>query len=142
MATIHDVIRAYRPELVLEEPLEVDEVVSFLAEKSGVEAETVRKVLDAMGELAFWYLTRARPIPLPGVGTLKPTIDLKGTFHVAIDTDPALQERMGQPGEYRGMINRHENIGVPLARLVQMWNSSHPDDRVVDFDPHAVSARA
>ena len=140
MASIRDAIRAYRPELGLEDPVEVDEAMEFLAEKSGVEQEEIKKVLDAYSELAFWFLVRARPVPLPGVGHLRPVIDLDGTIHAAIDTAPELAERMSAPDEYRGTINRHENIGVSLERLAQMWNSANPDDKIVDFDPYQVPA--
>ncbi len=140
MATTHDVIRTYRPELEMEEPLSHEEVVSFLVEKSGLEAEQIEQALGALAELAFWHLVRARPVPLPGVGSLKPAIRLDGTVFAAIDTDPELQARMNEPGEYRAGIDRHENIGVPLSRLVQMWNSSHPDDPVLDHDAYAEPA--
>ncbi len=140
MATVRDVVAAYRPELVLEKPVSLEEAVAYLAEKSGLPAEQVQKVLEALPELAFWFLVRGRPIVLPGVGTLRPTIALDGSFGLEAEIDPHLKQRMGEPEAYRAGIKRRENIGVPLARLVQMWNSSHPDDRVKDFDPYAVPA--
>ncbi len=140
MATMRDVIRAYRPELEMEDPVEVEEVVSFLAEKSELTADQVHGLLQTMGELAFWYLVRARPITLPGIGRLHPTIDIKGTIRAGIETDPTLVEKMNQPGEYRAGINRRENVGVSLERLAQMWNSANPDDPVADFDAYSVPA--
>jgi hypothetical protein len=47
-----------------------------------------------------------------------------------VQVDPAFSQKLGGPDDYRGGINRRENIGVPRRRLAQMWNSSHPDDRI------------
>lgn len=138
MATIRDAISAYRPELVLEKPVTPEEAIAFLAEKSGVEAETVGKVMGALQELAFWHLVRGRPVPLPGVGQLRPTIALHGTFGAALDTAPELSKRMGEPEAYRAGVKRKENIGIALDRLTQMWNSSHPNDPVTDRAAYAV----
>ncbi len=137
MATIRDAIEAYRPELVLDKPLTAEEAIAFLAEKSGVEAETVGKVMGAMQELVFWHLVRGRLVPLPGVGQLKPMIGLDGTFGAALDTAPELSKRMGAPEAFRAGVKRKENIGVPLERLAQMWNSSHPNDPVTDLAAYA-----
>jgi hypothetical protein len=139
MATIRDAIEAYRPELVLEKPLPPEEAITFLAEKSGVEAETVGKVMSAMTELVFWHLVRGRPVPLPGVGQLKPVIGLDGTFGGALDNAPELSKRMGEPEAYRAGVKRKENIGARLDRLAQMWNSSHPNDPVTDLAAYAAS---
>lgn len=139
MATIRDAIEAYRPELVLEKPLTPEESIAFLAEKSGVEAETVGKVMGAMPELVFWHLVRGRPVPLPGVGQLKPVIGLDGTFGAALDTAAELSKRMGEPEAYRAGVKRKENIGARLERLAQMWNSGHPNDPVTDLAAYAVS---
>lgn len=139
MATIRDAIDAYRPELVLEKPLPLEEAIAFLSEKSGVEAETVAKVVGALSELVFWHLVRGRPVPLPGVGQMKPTIGLDGAFRAGLDTAPELSQRMGEPEAYRGGVKRKENVGLPLERLAQMWNSSHPNDPVTDLAAFAVA---
>jgi hypothetical protein len=140
MASVRDVVAAYRPELVLEKPVEFEEAVAYLAEKSGLPSEQIQQTLEALPELAFWFLVRGRPLALPGVGSLRPTIALDGAFGLEAEIDPELRRRMGEPEAYRAGIKRRENIGVPIGRLVQMWNSSHPDDRVQDFDPYAVPA--
>lgn len=137
MASINDAKREYAPELELREPLELEEVVEYVAEASEVPAEQVEQVLESMGALAFWYLVRARPIPLPGVGHLIPTLDLDGTFGAALEVDPDLQQEMSEPGAYRAGVNRAENIGVHPRRLAQMWDSANPDDPITDFDAFA-----
>lgn len=134
MASIHNAKMKYAPELDLEDPLEMDEVISFLAEKSEVDPSEIKKVLDSMQELTFWYLVRARPIPIPGVGHLIPTVDLAGTFGATLEPDPELQRKMSEPEAYRAGVKRAENIGLTLSRLAQMWNSAHPDDQIADFD--------
>jgi len=130
MASIKDVMEAYAPELDLGDPVPLEEALAFLKEKSTLEPETIQAVLNSLAELAHWYLLRGRPVPLPGIGHLTPTVDMDGVFGAAIQTDPILSQKLGGPGDYRGGINRRENIGVPPRRLAQMWNSSHPDDRI------------
>lgn len=140
MATMRDVIRAYRPELEMEDPVEADEVVEALVEKTDLAPEQVTQFFQALGDLAFWNLARAKPVTLPNVGSLYPTIDIKGALRAGLDIAPELAEKMNEPGEYRGGINRRENIGVPLERLAQMWNSANPDDPITDLDAYALPA--
>jgi len=139
MASIRDAIGEYRPELTLEKPLPPDEAIAFLVEKSGVDEATVRKVLAGIAELAFWHLLRGRPVPLPGVGHIKPAIRLDGTYGAILDLEPELAKRMGEPEAYRGGVKRRENIGLSLARLAQMWNSGHPNDPVTDQSAYSVA---
>jgi hypothetical protein len=40
---------------------------------------------------------------------------------------------MSEPEAYRAGIDRRENIGADVQRLAQMWNSSHPNDRITDI---------
>jgi hypothetical protein len=130
MASIRDVMAAYAPELDLGDPVPLEEALIFLKEKSALEPDTIQAVLNAYAELAHWYLLRGRPVPLPGIGHLIPTVDYDGVFGAAVQTDSAFSQKMGGPDNYRGGINRRENIGVSRKRLAQMWNSSHPDDRI------------
>jgi hypothetical protein len=138
MASIRDALRAYAPELELEAPVTTDEVVSHLSEKTGLEKDLITQVIGALPDMAFWFLVRGRPIELQGIGHLKPAIGLDGAIRAAIDTDDALAAKMSEPDAYRAGIKRREGIGVPLPRLAQMWDSSHPSDPVTDLDAFAV----
>jgi len=130
MASIKDAMAAYAPELDLGDPVPLEEALAFLKEKSSLEPDAIQAVLNALAELAYWYLLRGRPVPIPGIGHLIPTVGLDGAFGAAVQTDPAFSQKLGGPDDYRGGINRRENIGVARRRLAQMWNSSHPDDRI------------
>lgn len=140
MASIQDAIEAYRPELQMGDPVEFDEVVEYLHEKTGVEQETIRQVFQGIPDLAFWFMVRGRPIEVPGLGHLRPRVALDGRIYPSIDGDPELVERMSEKEAYRAEINRRENIGANLDRLAQMWNSSHPNDRIQGYNPYAVKA--
>ncbi len=138
MASVHDVIRQYRPQLELEDPVPADEVVAYLAENSELEPEAIQGVLGALPDMLFHFLVQGRPVEFPAVGHVKPTIDLDGTIRADIDTAGELTSRMSEPDTYRAGINRRENIGVSLQRLAQMWNATHPDDAVEDADAYAL----
>jgi hypothetical protein len=142
MATVHDLIQHYRPELELEKPLTADEALEYLKEQTDLEEETIRKTLQAVNGMLFWHLVRGRPVELEGVGTIRPTIDLDGTIRAALDVDAGLVESMSEPDAYRAGINRRENIGISLQRMAQMWNSTHPDDPVRDVDAYALVSKA
>jgi nucleoid DNA-binding protein len=138
MASIRDAIRTYAPDLDLEAPVLGAELVAHLAEQTGLEGEVIEQVLAAFQQTAFWFLVRGRPIELAGVGQLKPAIRLDGKIQAALDTDQGLIAKMSETDAYRAGIRRRESIGVPLARLAQMWNSSHPSDPVTDLEAYAV----
>ncbi len=138
MACVHNLIKNYRPELELEEPLTAEELVEHVAEETELDSETVRKVFEALPDALHHYLLSARPVELPGVGRIKPAMDLNGKIRGELETHEALVERLSEPDAYSAGINRRENIGADLSRLAQMWNSSHPDDPVRDVDAYAV----
>jgi hypothetical protein len=138
MASIRDAIHAYAPDLELETPVTADEVVAYLSEQTGLEQDVVKQVLGALPDTAFWFLVRGRPVELAGIGHIKPAIGLDGRILAAIDTDEAFIGRMSEPDAYRAGIKRRENIGVPLPRLAQMWNATHPSDPITDLDAYAV----
>lgn len=140
MASIRDALQAYAPTLDLENPVSADEVISFLSDKTGLESDVIKQVLGAFPEMAFWFLVRGRPIELGGVGYLKPMIGLDGKIGAAIDTDEGLVAKMSEPDAYRAGVNRRESIGVPLRRLAQMWDSTHPSDPVTDLDTFAAKS--
>jgi hypothetical protein len=138
MASIRDVIRAYAPDLDLGKPVAAADVVAHLSEQTGLDGEVIQQVLGALPEMVYWFLVRGRPIELTGVGHLRPAIGLDGKIQVAVDTDEGLAKRMSEPDAYRAGIQRRESIGVPLPRLAQMWDSTHPSDRVTDLDAYAL----
>jgi hypothetical protein len=141
MASVYDLIQRYRPELELEDPVLADEAVDYLAKHGDFDPEVVRTMFNAVSEMLFWFLVRGRAVELPGVGQVRPTIELDGTIRAALQADSALVDRMSADDAYRAGINRHENIGVSLERLAQMWNSTHPDDPVTDVDAYAIVSR-
>lgn len=140
MASIQDAVRTYSPEVELGEAVGPEEAAAYLAEKTGLEAEQIQQALKALGDLAFWFLVRGRPITLPGVGSLQPVVDRKGSISARLMPDEALVAKMSEPEAYRAGIKRRENIGVPLKRLAQMWNATHPNDPVTDFEPYGTKS--
>jgi hypothetical protein len=133
MATLQDLLDQYKPELDLEEPVSAEELVSYLEENSDLESATIEAVLSQLPDALYWFLIRGRPVILPGVGQIRPTIDLDGTIRAGLAADDDLVARMSEPEAYRAGIERRENIGADVERLAQMWNSSHPNDKISDL---------
>lgn len=130
MATVYDVIQEYRPELELQESVSTEEAVQYLVDEEDLDAESVHKVFGGLAGMLFWFLVRGRPVVLPGLGSIKPTIDLDGTIHAKIDTHPDLVARMNEPEAYRAGIKRKENIGLDMDQLIKKWNASHPNQQI------------
>ncbi len=130
MATVYDVIQQYRPELELKETVSTEEAIQYLVEEEELDAATVREVFEGLTAMLFWFLVRGRPVKLPGLGSIKPVIDLDGTIHAQIDTHPDLVSEMNEPEAYRAGIKRKENIGLDLDQLIEKWNSSHPNQQI------------
>lgn len=133
MATIQDLLDQYKPELDLEEPVSAEETLAYLEENSELDGETIKAVLAQLPDMLYWFLIRGRPVTIPGVGQVRPTIDLDGTIRAALEADEELVAKMSEPEVYRAGIDRRENIGANVERLAQMWNSSHPNDKITDL---------
>jgi hypothetical protein len=131
MATRIEAINAYRPRLVFNPTAQPDQVVDFLAMRTGANKGTVQLILDEMHDAVIFFNLQGTPVKVEGLGTYAPSIDTDGDLDIAHRTDAEIIKALNVPGAYKGVIEHRENIGKTTQDFIAMWNKDHPDDPVV-----------
>ncbi len=130
MATILQVIQAYSPRIIKGPIIGIDDVVSYIADRTGMNEGPIRLALMELRDAVAFYNLKGSSVKLDGLGIYSPDIDLSGTVKVSHRPDKGLKNRLNAPGEFRGHIKNHKMIGMSMEELVEIWNEEHPDDPV------------
>lgn len=128
MAKKIEALGAYRPRIDLGRTVQQDELVEYLAGRTGLNEGTLSLVLYELRDALIHYHRRGRGVKLNGIGTYLPNIKLDGTFDVQHRLDWDTKNALNEPGSFRGTIQNREHIGKTVDELVTLWNAEHPDD--------------
>ena len=130
MATKIEAIGAYRPKLVLNPTAKLDQLIDFIAMRTGLNKGSVQLVLAELSDAVVFYNLQGTPVKIEGLGIYTPTIDMEGALDSAHRTDQAIVKALNVPGVYKGVIENRENVGKTTAELVEIWNKAHPNDPI------------
>ena len=128
MASLITALMNLGPKLVYGRTIELEELAEWTANRSGLTAEEVERVLKAVRSALVHYCRGGAAVRLPGVGRVRPTMDREGNVRVRIVPDPQLDRALASPGAYRGEILNRANMGLSDAELKLLWDAEHPDD--------------
>ncbi len=130
MASRIKAINAFRPRIDLGPTVQKQELVRYIADRTGLNEGEVDVVLKELRDAIVFFHRQGRGVRLEGLGTYLPNIDLSGAFDVQHRLDPEIRKALNVPGTFTGAILNRENIGKSPDELVAMWNEAHPDDPV------------
>jgi hypothetical protein len=109
---------------------QLDELVSYLADRTGLNEGEIRLVMTELRDAVVFFNRTGRGVKLEGLGTYAPKIDLEGNFGVSHRLDSRIRDDLNAPGTFGGTIINRENIGKTSDELVALWNEEYPDDPV------------
>jgi hypothetical protein len=130
MASRIKAINAYMPNIKLGKRAELGDLVSFIARSTNLNEGSIRQVLTELRDAVVFFNLRGQPVQLEGLGTYTPTIDLDGVINVGHRADTYIKDHLNVSGEFKGEIERRENIGKSGDDLAAKWNADHPEDPV------------
>src|SRR3989304_7563979 len=130
MATKIEAINAYRPKVVLNPLAKSDQVVDFIAMRTGLNKGSVQLALAELSDTVIFFNLQGTPVKIEGLGIYTPSIDTQGTFDAGHRTDQAIVKALNVPGAFKGVIENRENIGKTSQDFIAKWNADHPDDPV------------
>ncbi len=130
MASKIKAINAYCPRLELGKTAQLDELVRYLAGRTGLNEGEIRMVMIELRDAIVFFNRTGRSVKLEGLGTYAPKIDLDGVFGVSHRLDNRIKNELNAPGVFSGTIVNRENMGKTSAELVALWNEEHPEDPV------------
>jgi hypothetical protein len=130
MASKIKAIAAYRPKVKLGRTAQMDEVVAYIADRTGLNEGELSIALKELRDAVAFFNLAGRAVKLEGLGTYAPKVGLDGVLDVAHRLDRALKNRLNAPGAFGGEIENRDMIGKTGDDLVALWNEEHPDDPV------------
>ena len=130
MANKLKAINAYRPKIVLDATVQKDELIRYVAGRTGLNEGSVDYVLRELRDAIVFFGCSGRGVKIEGLGTYLPNIQLDGSFDVDYRQAPDIKNGLNAPGVFTGKIANKENVGKTVDDLVAMWNKAHPDDPV------------
>ncbi len=123
-------ISAYRPRIKRGKTVQTEQLVAYVAERTGLNEGEFSLALKEMRDGIVFYNLDGRAVKLEGLGTYAPKVSMDGTFGVAHTPDKALKNRLNTPGAFNGDIENRDMIGKTSDDCVTRWNEEHPDDPV------------
>jgi hypothetical protein len=130
MANLIQAINTYRPRLELGRTVQTDELVNYVAGRTGLNASELVMALMEVRDAIIYYNRMGRGVKVAGLGTYLPNIHLDGTLDVEHRLDKSIKRGLNEK-KYVGHILNQKYIGKTSDDLVAVWNVEHPDDPVI-----------
>ena len=131
MASRIRAINAYRPKVKLGKTAQMDELVKYIADRTGLNTGQIIFTLAELHDAIIFFNRLGAGVKLERLGTYLPNIRLDGTFDVQHRLDRGLKNGLNAHA-FAGRILNRENIGKTSDELVALWDAEHPDDQVED----------
>jgi nucleoid DNA-binding protein len=124
-------IAAYRPRIDLGESVTEEELSTYIARGTALNAGEIQNVLKELNEALIFFARRGSPVKISGLGTFLPTLKTNGRFKLGLRLDRKLHHGINAEGASCTIINQ-PNIGMTQADMIARWDGEHPDDPIAD----------
>jgi hypothetical protein len=121
---------AYSPRIKHGLMVDMDELVTFIAGRTGLNEGSILHVLMELRDSMAFFARAGRPVRVKGMGIFGPNIDLKGLFNVYHKPDKWLKNELNKPNAFKGEVSNSDMIGKTFDDLIARWNEEHPEDPI------------
>ncbi len=130
MATKLKAVNAYRPKITLGNTVQKEELIHYIADRTGLNEGAVDYVLRELRDAIIFYGRTGRGVKIEGLGSYLPNVKLDGALDIEYRQAPDLKNGLNAPGAFTGQIENKAYIGKTADDLVAVWNEAHPEDPV------------
>jgi len=130
MALKIQAVRAYGPSLELGFTVKEDQLVQFIADRTGLNRGDVRHMLDEFQDAITFFALSGQGVKLDGLATFLPKINLQGRINLSARISNRIRSRLNQESAYRGRVKNRENLRKSIDDLVALWNTNNPNDPI------------
>jgi hypothetical protein len=130
MAQLIDAIRTYSPRLKISSRASMNQVINFIAGRTGLNRGTISMVLYELQDTLLYFHLTGRSVKLDGLGCFTPFIDTKGNIDVTNRLPAEFTAALNKPHAYEGEILNRDMIGKSSQEIIARWNKEHPDDKI------------
>jgi hypothetical protein len=131
MAQTIKVISALGPKITLGKRATMNEMVSAVANRTGLNKGDVLLMVNELRDNIISIVLSGRGAKIDGLGTFTPKINLKGEISLSVRLDSSISNDLNKRKAFEGKIENREMIGKTVPDLVAKWNELHPEDPVV-----------
>jgi hypothetical protein len=131
MAQRIKVISALGPKITLGKRATMNEMVSAVANRTGLNKGDVLLMVNELRDNIISIVLSGRGAKIDGLGTFTPKINLKGEISLSVRLDSSISNDLNKRKAFEGKIENREMIGKTVPDLVAKWNELHPEDPVV-----------
>lgn len=129
MALLIQAVNMMRPRLKLGLPMDMDQVVEYIAGRTTVKEGEIHNVLLELRNAVVHFARNGHSVTMEGMGCYVPKMSLKGKFGVSYRVNRDLLRRLNSE-VYKGIIQNRDRIGMTPDELVELWNEENPDNPV------------
>lgn len=130
MAHVMKAIQAYSPRVTIPRMVQINEIVDYIADRTGLNTGTILYVMMELRDSLLTYTGMGYSVKLPGLGSYAPTIDMEGTIGINHKPDKRLLQKLNAPDRFTGDIRNKDMIGKSIDDFIERWNQEHPKDKV------------
>jgi hypothetical protein len=128
MAKLFRAVKAYGPRLKLGKTAQIDDLVDYMARRTGLNQSEVYMVLYEIHDALIYFHSEGQPVKLPGIGTFTPVMDRRGEIHIRFRPVVALKKAINNLSSYYGTILNKRRMKWTDEAYKQQWDADHPDD--------------
>jgi hypothetical protein len=123
-------IYAYTPRVKIERPVELDQIVMYIAGRTGFNESTIIGVLAELRDSLLFFAKGGYSVRCRGLGLFSPRVSLEGKFSLNYTPDKKIKYELNTEGEFHGEIVNRDMIGKTSDDLIARWNEEHPDEPI------------
>lgn len=131
MATLIQAVSAYRPRVLTNRVVDLDELAERLGRGSLVTPSLARMFLSDLSDELMYFLRTGASVRLPGIGVFRPELRIDGEMHTVIRMDRKLRRNLAHVNDFAGSVEGRAAIGLDVAAIKARWDTEHPDDPLV-----------
>jgi hypothetical protein len=125
-------ISKYRPRILLERTVQIEELARYIEGRTALNEGEIINVLLELNNAVREFALQGHSIAIRGLGIFRPGVRLNGRYQMHVRIDPGIRKSLNVPAAFQGKIENRDNIGKTRDDLITMWNMNYPDDPVVD----------
>ena len=130
MANLIQAYQAYSPRVKISNIVERNELIRYIADRTGLNKSTATAVLMEMHDALLHFTMMGRSVRLEGLGVFRAGIENNGTFDMSYLPDKEMINQMNTALEFTGDIKNNDMIGKSKEDFIERWNSEHPNDKI------------
>ncbi len=123
-------VQTYSPRLKLGKRASMNEVVNYIAGRTGLNRGIILMVLCEIKDALLFFFLAGRPVKLEGLGCFTPKIDLNGKLNATNRIPSEFKAELNKPHAFEGEIINHDMIGKSIGELITHWNDEHIEDKI------------